>query len=126
MNRTKKNDKILIIAVLIIALIAGGGLLLTQKSAEGGMAIVTIDGEEHGRYPLSKDILEKIELADGSYNIFEIKDGMVDITEASCPDKICVEHRKISKTNQSIVCLPNKVIISIENGAETEIDFMTN
>lgn len=126
MNTTKKNDKILIIVVLAIALIAGGGLLLTQKSAAGGMAVVMIDGEEYSRYPLSENILEKIELADGSYNILEIKEGTVDITEASCPDKVCVEHRKISKTNQNIVCLPNKVIISIENGAEDEVDFMTN
>lgn len=126
MNTTKKNDKRLIIAVLVIALIGGTVFFLTQRSAAGGVAVVTIDGEEYARYFLNEDIYEKIELPDGSYNVLEIKDGQVDITEASCPDRICVEHRKISKTNQTIVCLPNKLIVSIENGAEAEVDSMTN
>lgn len=127
MDTSKKNDKILIIAVLVLALIGGIVLLFTQKSATAdGIVVVTIAGEEYGQFPLDENIVEKIELPDGSYNILAIKDGKADITEASCPDGICVRHRKISKTNQTIVCLPNKVIITIENGAETEVDMMTN
>lgn len=127
MDTSKKNDKILIIAVLVLALIGGIVLLFTQKSATAdGIVVVTIAGEEYGQFPLDENIVEKIELPDGSYNILAIKDGKADITEASCPDGICVRHRKISKTNQTIVCLPNKVIITIENGAEAEVDMMTN
>lgn len=127
MDTSKKNDKILVIAVLVLALIGGIVLLFTQKSAtSNGIVVVTIAGEEYGQFPLDENIVEKIELPDGSYNILAIKDGKADITEASCPDGICVRHRKISKTNQTIVCLPNKVIITIENGAETEVDMMTN
>lgn len=127
MDTSKKNDKILVIAVLVLALIGGIVLLFTQKSAtSNGIVVVTIAGEEYGQFPLDENIVEKIELPDGSYNILAIKDGKADMTEASCPDGICVRHRKISKTNQTIVCLPNKVIITIENGAETEVDMMTN
>lgn len=114
----KKNDNILIAAILVIAIVVGVVLIFTQKSAENGIVIVTIDGKEYARYSLDENIQEKIEQSDGSYNILEIKDGEVDVTEASCPDGICVDHHKISKTNQNIVCLPNKVVVSIENGAE--------
>ena len=127
MDTAKKNDKILIIAVLVIALVAGVVLLFTQKSVtSGGIAVVTIDGEEYAQFSLGENIVEKIELPDGSYNILKIKDGKADIIEASCPDGICVDHRKICKTNQTIVCLPNKVIITIQDGAEAEVDMMTN
>ena len=102
-------------------------MLFTQKTvSDGGTAVVTIDGEEYEQFPLDETIVEKIELPDGSYNVLEIKDGKADITEASCPDGICVDHRKVSKTNQTIVCLPNKVIVTIQDGAEAEVDMMTN
>lgn len=126
MNTAKKNDKILIIAVLVIALIGGIVLWFTQKSVADGVVVVTIDGEEYAKYSLDENIHEKIELPDGSYNVLEIKDGQADITEASCPDGVCVDHRKISKTKETIVCLPNKVVVTIENGAEAEVDSMTN
>lgn len=118
METGKKNDNILIAVILVIALLFGVVLIFTQKSAENGMVIVTIDGAEYARYSLDENIQEKIVQSDGSYNILEIKDGEVDVTEASCPDGICVDHHKISKTNQNIVCLPNKVVISIENSEE--------
>ena len=56
----------------------------------------------------------------------EIKDGQADITKASCPDKICVDQRPVSRQGESLVCLPNKVVVEIENGGEPEIDGSTN
>lgn len=44
----------------------------------------------------------------------EIKDGYADCTEADCRDGLCVNQKKISKVNETIVCLPHKVIIEIE------------
>ena len=65
-------------------------------------------------------------MPDGSYNLLVIQDGKADVTEASCPDGICVNHRAISKQGQSIVCLPNKVVVEIENGEESDLDAVTN
>ncbi len=56
----------------------------------------------------------------------EIKDGQADITKAYCPDKICVDQRPVSRQGESLVCLPNKVVVEIENGGEPEIDGSTN
>ncbi|HBE87040.1 MAG TPA: hypothetical protein DDW53_19330, partial [Lachnoclostridium sp.] len=36
------------------------------------------------------------------------------ITEASCPDKVCVRTGKIHRSGELIVCLPNRVVITIE------------
>ena len=123
----KKNDVILIAGLLLAALAAFGGISWylaadTQKAE----AVVEVDGQEKGRYPLDQDTSVEIQLEDGSYNLLEIKDGRTDITEASCPDKICVDHRPVSRRGESLVCLPNKVVVEIENGQEAEVDGMTH
>lgn len=126
-KKTRKNDIILIAVLAVIALISYVGIGFFQgANTSNGVAVVTIDGEEYGRYPLVADTTERIVLPDGSYNLLEIKDGKADITDASCPDGICVNHRAVSKRGQSIVCLPNKVVVEIENGEESDIDFMVN
>ncbi len=126
-KKVRRNDFILIAGGLALALIAYLGVSFFQSAGtKDAEAVVLIEDVELGRYPLDTDITKKIELPDGSYNILEIKDGEARITEASCPDKICVNHRAVSKQNQSIVCLPNKVVIEIQNGEEAELDAVTN
>ncbi len=123
----KKNDLILIGALLFLALAALGGLswysVMGTKEAE---AVVKVDGKVQGRYPLDKDATVEIRLEDGRYNRLEIQGGKADMTEASCPDKLCVEHRPVSKRGESLVCLPNKVVVEIENGQEAEVDGTTH
>lgn len=122
----KKNDLILIGVITVLALAAFGGIsLYSADSTKEAEAVVRVDGQEQGRYPLDKDRIVKIELADGSYNILEIKDGKADMTEATCPDKICVDHRPVNKRGESLVCLPNQVVVEIENGVGSEVDSST-
>lgn len=120
----KKKDIILIAVILIVAL---AGLLvfhLTQKN--GDKVVVTVDGVIYKEYPLNKDIAVDIPGVNGSTNHLVIKDGYADVTEASCPDKICVKSRRISKTGESIICLPNKVVVKIEGKDSAEVDGFSN
>ncbi len=122
--QVKKKDIILIAVVLVVAI---AGLLvfyLTQKS--GDTVVVTIDGVIYNEYPLNKDIEVDIPGINGGTNHLVIKDGFADMTDADCPDKICVDSRKISKTGESIICLPNKVVVKIEGNTLSEVDGSTN
>lgn len=123
----KKNDMILIAALIVCALAAYGGVslysALTTKEAE---AVVYLDGEEQERYPLSEDTTVEIRQDNGCYNILRIHNGSADITKASCPDKICVNHRPVNGQGESLVCLPNRMSVEIENGAEPGVDADTN
>ena len=123
----KKNDVILIAVLLVVALLTAGGMRIWQmnNTKDTANVVVTIDGEVYGTYPLSEDRTERIELPDGSYNILIISDGYADVTEASCPDQICVKHNHIRYSKESIVCLPNKVVVTVEGGEENEIDGST-
>lgn len=126
-QKAKRNDIILIGGILVLALAAYLGISFFQgASTHDAEAVVTIDGEEYGRFPLDTDVVEKIELPDGSYNVLEIKEGKADVTEASCPDGICVDHRAVDKQNQSITCLPNKLVVEIKNGEVSDVDAITN
>ena len=126
-QKTKKNDILLIGAILVLALSAYVGISIFQgENTYNAKAVVLIDGEEYGSFPLDTDVVERIELPDGSYNVLAIKEGKADVTEASCPDGVCVNHRAVSKQNQSITCLPNKLVVEIRNGEEADVDAITN
>lgn len=53
-----------------------------------------------------------------------IENGEVYISEATCPDKVCVNTGRISKKGQSIVCVPNRIVVTIEG--KSEIDAIAN
>lgn len=123
----KKNDIILIAVLLAAALLTAVGMRIWQmnNTRDAAKVVVTIDGQVYGTYPLDEDRTERIELQDGSYNILTISDGYADVTEASCPDQICVKHNHIKYSKESIVCLPNKVVVTVEGGEDSEIDGTT-
>ena len=118
----KKKDLILII--LIIGVACGFYLFheLTGKT-DAGRVTVKVDGKVTGSYSLDND--QEIEINNGS-NILTIKDGKAKMTEADCPDKLCLHHRAISKYHEIIICLPNKVVVEVTVGGDSEFDAIVN
>ena len=110
-QKRRRNDILLIAGVLSIILIVAFIYSLTRK--EGAYAVVLKDNEEIGSYPLSENIQIPIKKGDKVTNILSIKDGKAYMESAICPDKICVKHRPIDKSGQTIVCLPEEVVIKI-------------
>lgn len=114
----RKQDVILILFFLIIA--AAGLIWLNAGRQSGQIARVTVDGTVEGLYPLDQDDTVTIGGVGGK-NTLVIRDGQADMTEADCPDKVCVDHAPISHVGESIICLPHKVVVEIIAGeGETE------
>lgn len=105
------------IALVVVAVI----LLLWWliPSAEGSFVSISVDGKIYKKVPLDTDTEIKVESEWGE-NTVVIKNGEVYIMNADCPGKLC-EKEKISKSAQSIVCLPNRLSVIIE-GEKEEID----
>lgn len=122
--RMKRNDLILIAIVLIIG--AGALLLIFNNKEAGSKVSVQMNGEEIITFDLDKDITYTIEGDNGAWNTFTIKDGYVDMIDASCPDKVCVEHKSIHHNHETIICLPNQVVLEIIGGEESLIDSIAN
>ena len=112
----KKQDGILIFILLAVAaLFFFGYRLWNRESPEE--AVVYVGEEEYARFPLGEDRELLIETENGT-NRLVLKDGQADVTEASCPDKICVHQSPISDTGETIVCMPNRVIVTIEKASQ--------
>ena len=103
----KKNDIILISSVVAAAIILSSVFLLTR-----GTSGKTVTVKENNKTVYS-GALDKDHTIKLSGNTVIIKDSTVWVSEADCKNQICVRHKKISKNGESIVCLPNKVIIEI-------------
>ena len=117
----KKNDYVLIAGILLAAVIL---LVVFQRgwSGDGAVVEVTVGGKVYGEYRLDKD--QTIEIH--NTNLLEIRDGKADMIDADCPDKLCVEQKAISKNGESIVCLPNQVVVTVTTGEQTENDAVAN
>jgi hypothetical protein len=105
----KKADKIILTAVILTGCLIL--LLCIIIGKEGSYAKVTIDGQLYGNYPL--DVEGEFDI-NGS-NTLMIKDGYAYMLEADCPDGLCMKMGKINRNGQSIICLPNKIVIEISS-----------
>ena len=108
--------------VLVLALI----WFAVQKylpTGNAGEVQITVGGEIYGTYSLSEEKEIPIRVENG-YNIVSISNGVVRVTEADCPDLLCVKMHSISKENQAICCLPHRVVVRIIEGNEGEEDWI--
>ena len=112
----KKRDFILIGAILAVILVAFAVITLTKQ--DGAYVVVKVDGEEVATYSLSED--GKYEL-NGGTNILRIEGGKAYLTDANCPDHLCVNQGKIDQTGETITCLPNRLTVTVV-GADDDTD----
>ena len=117
--KNHKRDLILIGILLLTALILFLLFKDKQRNEPDAVAVVTVDGTEIARYPLSRN--GTFVLNEGS-NTMVIEHGEAWVSEANCPDKLCMGFGKISKNGEIIVCLPNRLIVMIEGGEASGID----
>lgn len=106
----KKSDVVLLEVVLGLAMLALFGVMLTRKP--GASVQLSLGGEVIETFPLSEDREYQVTTADGT-NLVVIKDGVVDVAEADCPDKVCANHVAIESAGETIICLPHKLVVEI-------------
>lgn len=102
----KKGDIVIIVSVAMA--FAASLALLIGLSGQGSTVTVKCNNETVYSEKLSCDATVTLDT-----NTVVIKDGIVYMSDASCKNQVCVNSGKISKKGESIVCLPNKVIVEI-------------
>lgn len=114
MQREKRKFLYDIILVLALLLVGISVFFIVELSrSEGVLVRVSINGETAAEYSLSDDGEYSL---NGGTNILVISDGEAYISEASCPDGLCVNQGRVSRSGERIVCLPNRVIVEIVGG----------
>lgn len=118
--RKYKKEVIFIAALIVSGLALLIGVLLFSK--EGGQVVVTVSGNEVASFSLDEDRTYLIEGKDGGTNLLIIQDGKAHMESASCPDGLCINMGKIHAAGQSIICLPNEVVVSVEKSQPSADD----
>ena len=110
-----KKDLLFIAAILLAA---GLAFLFfrPQPSESLSRAEISADGTTVMELDLSEDQVLTVDGAGGGYNRIQVRDGAVSVLEASCPDKVCVHTGTVRYPGETIVCLPNRMIITVIQG----------
>ena len=117
----KKADIVLFFVLLIFGIALSVLSLFTGTT--GQKVQIEVDGKPYAVYSLAEN--QTIEITEhGHTNKITIKDGTVQMSYSDCRNQICVNDGQIYMTNQSIVCLPNKVTIIVEDAAPGEVDIV--
>ena len=116
---------------LVALLVAAAAVvLLFLFRPEGGnflTATVVLEGETIARYDLSALAgPEDLEVEGAAYPItIQAEPGRIRILESGCPGQDCVHTGWASQAGQQIICLPNRLGISLSGGASDDIDAIT-
>lgn len=124
-----KGDKFLIVFVIILAMVSTIFIRRQAFSSTGKYISVQVNGKEIKKIIFDTKIIgNKIPIqSEYGYNLIEIGDEEVRVIEADCPDKIDVKQGYISRIGETIVCLPNKMVVEIKGlDKDTEIDIMNH
>lgn len=127
MTKLKMGDLIVIAVVVLIA----GGWMAYQHWEQNSLdmatklsAVITVDGKEYKKVSLSQDGQKEIEIkTEYGHNILKVYDHGIQMVYSDCPKKISMKMGFISKPNQVIICLPNRVFVEIvEDRPSLELD----
>ena len=122
-KRFGKNDVIFLsllamMCIVVCVVIYAGGM------KKGSYITITVEGKEYGTYFLQEE--QTIPVGEPVMNIIVIEDGKAMMMEADCPDQLCVKQKAICYDKESIICLPNKIVVTVTSEEEGELDAVVN
>lgn len=105
-------DCALAVFLLLLALTA---FLLLGHRDRGSAVRVYVQDECVGEYSLSRD---GVYVLNGGTHLLCVEEGAARLTEASCPDLLCVKQGRVSRTGERIICLPYRLTVEVTGGGE--------
>ncbi len=123
MDKLKKD--IILLSVILLAAFLLWFVPSFFHRDEPARVRVYQDGNQIAEYPLAEDLVKAVSYEEEHYNLLLIENGKVSVSDADCPDQLCVKQRSISKNGESIICLPHRLVVQVESGEERELDAVT-
>lgn len=108
-----------ILLAVLLALSGGAAILLYSRTAPGTTANVYLNGEcvrSIDLAGLTEGYTFDVTGESGITDTVEVAPGRIRVKAADCPDQVCVHQGWIGTSAAPIVCLPNKLVIQIEDG----------
>ena len=117
-----KKNYLVIGGILLIAAVMLTLTLLNRPMTvvDEDMVIISVDGKEYARVPLSKPQTVTVAQKVGSVNVVEVSDHGAVMLSSTCDNQLCVEMGEVTVDNweyrpnqQFIICLPNRVGVEL-------------
>lgn len=115
----RKRDIILCIVLIAVGITCW--LVMWFVLPAGNTADVYIDGKQVQTIDMTVDDAYEFSTERGS-NTVVVESGKIRVSDADCPDKVCVDMGWKSRRGETITCLPHKLVIEIQGGGERDID----
>ena len=116
------------ISLVVIVFLSGLWNLLSSHNEEGHLtAVISVNSEEFCRVDLSgvKEAYDlEVPTSEGVVVVHIAPDGVC-VKDSPCPDKVCVNTGKLTRSGQSAVCLPERVsvkLLTAEEGPRSQPD----
>lgn len=108
----KKYDFLIITLVIILSAV----IYLFGTSNKDFDVLIYVDGELYEQIDYNSYMNETRNIVSGfGENTVKIDKNGVCVTESTCKDKLDVNSGYINKEGQSIVCLPNRLVIKLQS-----------
>lgn len=114
MKSRKNRNEFILILVLAAVILIGFLFVRLQRQKDAFTVDVSVDGTSIATYRLDEEVDTWIDGYQGGKNHLVIHDGCARIEEADCPDKLCVKQGTVSESGESVVCLPNRVVVAVK------------
>ena len=101
-----KKDLAVILLVVLAAAVSGLAVSYCQKS--------------EGEYSLAQNQTVTMEEVLG-YNRLVIENGSAYMAEADCADRYCMAYKPISKSGETIICLPHRLVVEVAGDRESQL-----
>ena len=111
----KKGDVLVILTVLILE--AALVVVFFASSSKGGSMVIELNNELVYNFSFLGNDVKVFEIQGNVGKVVVIvENGRARFSEAECPDRTCVKTGWISRTGQAAACIPNGILIRIEDG----------
>jgi hypothetical protein len=109
--------------ILILLGCSAAFLLFTGNTYAGSRhVVVRVSGRSVLELPLEQNTTRTVTGPCGD-TVVVIEDGKARVTESACPNHVCIDMGSISHPGELIVCVPNKVIVTIRGSGNQDQSF---
>ncbi|MFZ2413529.1 MAG: NusG domain II-containing protein [Candidatus Cryosericum sp.] len=111
----KRSDRITALVILAaITLVVVFWIIMHRTT--GTLAVVQVDGQIVATVDLTSPELQTLHIAGlvGPLVVVADGNGSIRVSEATCPDQICVHTVPARSPGDQIICVPNHMVITIK------------
>ncbi len=112
-----RADIFLVAVLLILSLVSFASV--RHFTPSGKHVMVEVEGRLVLELSFNRDVTETVTGPLGK-TVVVIENGAVRIQNSPCPHRYCVRMGKLRHRGEIAVCVPNRVVVTIRGGDETE------